>query len=155
MFNYIKTKLKKTPDGFYTLATILAAAQINYAIVHSSFVYIVLLIMLAHELAHYFIGKHYKGKAKLPFFIPLPFFIIGITRISKLSPFAKKNTALAGPIVGLLSAILIILYNYINTFMSFVPLFVLAISEIITNFFGTDGAKYKQAKKEMKACISY
>lgn len=155
MYNYIKNKFKQLPDGFYTAATIVAAAQINYAIVHSSFVYVVLLIMLAHELAHYFIGKYYKGKAKLPFFIPIPFFIIGITRVSKLSPFGRKNTALAGPLVGLLSAVLIMLYNYINTFMSFVPLFVLAISEIITNYFGSDGAKYKQAKKEMKACISY
>lgn len=155
MFNYIKTKVKKFPNTFYTLVTIIAAAQINYAILHSSVVYFVLLVMLVHELAHYYIGKHYGAKASPPFFIPLPFFVIGITKISGLTPLGKKNVSLAGPIVGFLTALLIISYNYINTFTSFIPLITLAISEIVTNYFGADGTKYKRAKKEMKSCILY
>jgi len=155
MLPIIKDKLKNTPECFYTIGTILAAAQINYAIVHSPIVYIVLLVMLTHELAHYFMGKLYKAKTRLPFFIPLPFFVIGVTKISKLKGLAKKNVSMSGPIVGFLTSLLLIIYNYVNLYTSFIPLIALAIGEIITNYIGTDGSKYRQAKKEMKVCTSF
>ena len=154
MLTTIKARLKKTPESFYTIATIIAAAQINYAIVHSGIVYIVLLVMLTHELAHYFMGKLYKANAKLPFFIPLPFFVIGVTKISKLKGLAKKNVSISGPIVGFITALLLIIYNYVNLYTSFIPLIALAIGEIVTNYIGSDGSKYRQAKKEMKVCTS-
>jgi len=152
MLTYIKNKFKNTPDYVYTIGSILAAAQINYVIVHSAFVYIVLLVMLTHELAHYFFGKFYKGKSKLPIFLPLPFFVIAVTKVTKLGRRGRKNTALAGPVVGTLTTGLIILFNYIFNFMSYIPLVALGISEIVANYFGSDGAKYRKAKKEIKLC---
>lgn len=154
MFESVKSKLLKTPRPLVTAMSIIAAAQINYAIVHNSLVYIVLFVMLVHELGHYFIGKKNKADVKLPIFIPLPFFVAAFTKVSKLDPQATKQVSLYGPIFGAVITILLIMLNGIFNFTSYIPLFAILFNETILNLIGSDGKKYRKAKKEMLSCIS-
>lgn len=74
-------------------------------------------ILLAHELGHYFMSRHHKTPATLPYFIPFPFSPLGTMGAAILMRGAPKNKRIlfdigvAGPIAGLVVAIPVLLYG--------------------------------------------
>lgn len=146
---------KKIPNVVYTFVSLVAVAAINYSIVHNSFVFIALFVLLVHELGHYFTAKRHRGNPSLPIFIPIPFLAIALTKVSKLDTKGIKETAFYGPFAGAVATVLIILINTILNFISNYYLFGLLFGEIVFNFFGSDGSKYRKAKKKEKLCLSY
>jgi hypothetical protein len=137
--------------------TVLALAAINYSIIHTPFIFIVLLIMLVHEFGHYFAAKFQNGDPQLPYFIPIPFVPIGITRVRRmkfLSFKSKKNIVLFGPILASFTSFILYLFS-----LSFYPhyslsLLLLTIGELLFNFIGFDGKKYRHySKQEKVSCI--
>lgn len=64
-------------------------------------------ILLAHELGHFLVARHYRVPASLPFFIPMPFSPIGtMGAVIAMEPRVADRKALydiavAGPIAGL------------------------------------------------------
>jgi hypothetical protein len=44
-----------------------ALAAVNYSIIHSSFVFIAILVLFAHELGHYFMAKKKERILLCPF----------------------------------------------------------------------------------------
>lgn len=150
----MKNKLKKIPSLFWTLGSLGALAAINYSIIHNSFVFLAILVLLTHELAHYFTAKKYGAQPILPIFIPLPFIAIAFTKIKGLSNRSKMKVALSGPVVGFTTALLLILSNIIFNFTSYLPLITLAIGEVLFNIIGTDGSKYRSAKRNLIQCTS-
>jgi len=68
-------------------------------------------ILLAHEFGHYFVGRHHKTDVSLPFFIPLPFTILGtMGAFINMRELPKNKRTLfdigvAGPLSGLVVAI--------------------------------------------------
>jgi len=145
----LKPKAKDIPNHFYTLASLIALAAVNYAIIHNSFVFIAIIVLLAHELGHYLTAKMKNVEANLPIFIPIPFIAVGITKVGKHDPDQAAAISMAGPLYGFLTTILIILLNLIYQFTSNIPLIFLAITEIVFNYFGLDGKKYKTARRSM------
>ena len=149
-----KKLLKKIPSSAFTLASVSALAAINYSIIHDTFVFIAILVLFAHELGHYFIAKKDGANPTLPIFLPLPFLAIAFTRVKGLSPLSKKRVSLSGPIFGAITAFILLLLNFIFSYTSNILLIFLLIAEIIFNYVGNDGKKYRQAKKELQLCIS-
>ncbi|MCD4734143.1 site-2 protease family protein [bacterium] len=74
-----------------------------------------LLILLAHELGHYFTARHYGIKATLPLFLPVPNPLIGtfgaVIKMKSPIPHRKAlfDVGLSGPLAGLAVAIGVIL----------------------------------------------
>lgn len=72
-------------------------------------------ILLAHEFGHYFAGRHHKTDVSLPFFIPLPFTLLGTMGafINMRELPKNKRTLLdigvAGPLAGLIVSIPVLL----------------------------------------------
>ena len=69
-----------------------------------------LLILLAHELGHYFLCRHYGVRATLPFFIPAPTLIGTLGAVIRVKAPIRSRVALfdigiAGPIVGFIVAV--------------------------------------------------
>jgi len=68
-------------------------------------------ILLTHELGHYFMSRHHKTPATLPYFIPLPFSLLGTMGAAIIMRGTPKNKrvlfdiGVAGPIAGLVVAI--------------------------------------------------
>ncbi|HMZ08852.1 MAG TPA: site-2 protease family protein [Anaerolineales bacterium] len=68
-------------------------------------------ILLAHELGHYFMSRHHKTPATLPYFIPFPLSPLGTMGAAILMRGTPKNKRIlfdigvAGPIAGLVVAI--------------------------------------------------
>jgi membrane-associated protease RseP (regulator of RpoE activity) len=68
-------------------------------------------ILLAHELSHYFVARRYGSPVSLPFFIPMPFSIIGtmgaviVQRAPMRNRKALFDIGIAGPVGGLIVAI--------------------------------------------------
>ncbi|MFO7586002.1 MAG: site-2 protease family protein [Anaerolineales bacterium] len=68
-------------------------------------------ILLAHEFGHYFTGRYHKTDVSLPFFIPLPFTILGtMGAFINMRELPKNKRTLfdigiAGPLSGLVVAI--------------------------------------------------
>jgi energy-converting hydrogenase Eha subunit A len=138
---------RKVPQALYTLSSLAALAAVNYSIIHNPIVFIFILVLLVHELGHYFAAKQQKAKPSLPIFIPLPFIAIGITKIKNLNPKSKAKVSIAGPFAGALSAFLLLLLNLIYNYTSNFLLIFLLLSEIILNYIGSDGIKYRQYRR--------
>jgi hypothetical protein len=68
-------------------------------------------ILLSHELGHYFMSRHHKTPATLPYFIPFPFSPLGTMGAAIIMRGTPKNKrvlfdiGVAGPIAGLVVAI--------------------------------------------------
>ena len=143
---------KKIPKLFWTVSSLAAVAAINYALIPTPFVFIALMVLLVHELAHYFMAKKLGAEVTLPVFIPLPFIAIAFTKIKGLSSKSKMKVALTGPITGFITALLLIILNSIFKIISPLALIVLAVGEILFNYIGNDGKKYRSAKKDIILC---
>jgi membrane-associated protease RseP (regulator of RpoE activity) len=74
-------------------------------------------ILLAHELGHYFMSRHHKTPASLPYFIPFPLSPLGTMGAAILMRGTPKNKrvlfdiGVAGPISGLVVAIPVLLFG--------------------------------------------
>jgi membrane-associated protease RseP (regulator of RpoE activity) len=68
-------------------------------------------ILLAHELSHYFVARRYGSPVSLPYFIPMPFSLMGtmgaviVQRAPMRSRKALFDIGIAGPLGGLIVAI--------------------------------------------------
>jgi membrane-associated protease RseP (regulator of RpoE activity) len=68
-------------------------------------------ILVSHELGHYFMSRHHKTPATLPYFIPFPFSPLGTMGAAIIMRGTPKNKrvlfdiGVAGPIAGLVVAI--------------------------------------------------
>jgi hypothetical protein len=149
----MKKIFKRIPQAAYSIMSLAAVAAINYSIIHNTFVFICVIVLLAHELGHYFAAKINKGIPKLPIFLPLPFIAIALTKITELDPKGIQQTAFYGPFAGFLAAVTFLLFNLILNFTSSISLIMLAISEIVFNYIGSDGAKYRRARKMNTSCL--
>lgn len=82
-----------------------ALLWIGYGIPYS---FSLLLILLCHELGHYLTARYYRVDASLPYFLPMPFSMVGTLGafIRIRSPFPDRraliDVGLAGPIAGFL-----------------------------------------------------
>lgn len=74
-------------------------------------------ILLTHELGHYFMSRYHKTPATLPYFIPLPFSLLGTLGAAIIMRGTPKNKrvlfdiGVAGPIAGLMVAIPVLFYG--------------------------------------------
>lgn len=133
------------PSSFYTLSSILAFAAINYTIIHSPVVLLLTIVILVHELAHYFYAKSFGADASPPIFLPIPFLSIAFVKIKNLKDIYKPIVASVGTLFGVLTLLYIAGFNYIYSLYSFNLIYLFILFHIIFNFFGSDGAKFRKA----------
>lgn len=148
----IKTFFKKTPLPIISFCTLVAVAALNYQIIHNPIVFIATFVLFIHELGHYLIAKSRGAKVKFPYFIPLPFIAIGITQVTNLADKDIPAVALAGPLFAVITVCLLILFNLIYKYTSTISLVFIALSEIVFNYFGSDGSKYRKYNRINKQC---
>ena len=112
----LKKIFKKVPRFFYASASLVAVAAINYTIIHNTFIFVALIVLLAHELGHYFVAKKNGGDPTFPIFLPIPFLLVAFTKVQEMSKEATAKTAFYGPFTGLIAALMLILFNIIFNF---------------------------------------
>ena len=147
----MKSKVKST---FVLILTAIATAAINYSIFNSDLVFLLLiiLVLIAHELGHYFTAILNGAQADIPYIIPLPLIAIGITRIKNfntLSPKVKRSILVNGPLYGVITSIILFLYLLINPIISPYLMIFVVLFEVILNYFGSDGIRYRKIGKEI------
>ncbi|MEX0747954.1 MAG: site-2 protease family protein [Rhodothermales bacterium] len=75
-----------------------------------------LLFLTVHEFGHYFAARHHGVDTSLPYYIPLPFAIVGtlgaVIRIREPVPSTRKlfDIGVAGPLAGFVVALAILIY---------------------------------------------
>jgi hypothetical protein len=144
IFNY-----KRIHKSFYTIASLMAFAAINYTMIHSPVVLLATLGLLVHELAHYFYAKSYKAKVSFPIFLPLPFIAIAFVKIKDLKTKYKPHVAIAGMTFASLMYLFTFAFNYYHSFFSiYIPLLFI-LFELFFNIIGSDGAKFRSARSKM------
>lgn len=129
------------------VCSIAAVAAINYTIIHDSVVFLILVILLAHELGHYIVARMHKADAYMPIFLPLPFILIAATRVRKTGRKATRRIAFAGPFTGFCTALMMLLGAIAFGAPSkiVITLITLCITEVVFNYFGSDGKRYRNA----------
>ena len=111
---------RKIPQLVLTIGSIIGLAGINYSLLHTPFVFVVVLVMLAHELGHYFAAKFANADPDFPYFIPFPFFTVGITRVRKIrfiSYNSRKKILALGPITAVLTALMFLFFIISSFFL--------------------------------------
>ena len=121
-------------------------AAINYTVIHNPIVFVLAFTLLIHELGHYYMAKHYKASVNTPIFISFILFSIGITKTSGLLNEHKSDVALAGPVLASMFLTLLIVFNFIYKLFSTKMLFLILAGEIVLNYFGSDGKRYRKYK---------
>lgn len=123
-----------------------AMSAINYTIIHNPIVLVLSFTLLIHELGHYYMAKYYNADVSTPIFISLILFSIGITKTSNLADEHKSSVAIAGPVLASMFLSLLILFNFINKLFSTKLLFLILAGEVVLNYFGSDGRRYRKYK---------
>ncbi len=78
-------------------------------------------ILLAHELAHYFVARRYGSPVSLPYFVPMPFSILGTMGavIFQQAPMRDRKAlfdiGIAGPLAGLIVAVPLLIVGLLFT----------------------------------------
>ena len=78
-------------------------------------------ILLAHELAHYFVARRYGSPVSLPYFVPMPFSILGTMGavIFQRAPMRDRKAlfdiGIAGPLAGLIVAVPLLIVGLLFT----------------------------------------
>lgn len=140
-------KIKKINRLTVSAISFVAMSAINYTIIHNPIVLLGSFVLLIHEFGHYIMAKHYGADAQFPIFIPLFFASIGITQVFNLDNMHKSSVALAGPLLASCFIICLMLFNFIYKFFSTKILLLFLASEIILNYIGLDGKKYRKYKQ--------
>ncbi len=144
-FLHSKTK-RKLVQLFFTTSTLVATAAINYTIIHTPFVLVLIATLFVHELGHYIIAKYKGAHPDLPYFIPLFPLTIGVTRIKDLKDEHKSSVAIAGVLFASLFLMFLIGINsYLQIFSMFSLILLLSL-ELFFNLIGSDGKKYRKYK---------
>ncbi len=94
---------------------------VGYFLSGLPFALTLMLILLAHELAHYFVGRRYGSPVSLPYFIPMPMSILGTMgavifqgeRVRDRK--ALFDIGIAGPLAGFLVAVPLLLVGLLFT----------------------------------------
>lgn len=134
---------KKTVEALVLVVSLVAVAALNYTLVHNPFIFVMTFILLVHELGHYYAAKRNGVKSKLPFFIPLPFFPIGVTITERSNEKAKKHISISGAFSASLALLMLIFFNFYYRVFSFYLLITAFIGEVFFNYIGIDGQKYR------------
>jgi hypothetical protein len=134
---------KKTIEVFVLLASLSAVAALNYTLIHNPIVFVMSFLLFVHELAHYMAAKRYDVNKNLPFFIPIPFFSIGVTVTKDTDDKSRKAVSLAGAFTASLTILLLIFFNIYYKIFSYVLLFSALFGEIFFNYIGIDGQRYR------------
>jgi len=134
---------KKTIEVFVLLATLSAVAALNYTIIHNPIVFVMSFFLLVHELAHYMAAKRYNVSKRLPFFIPIPFFSIGVTVTDDTNEEARKAVSIAGAFTASLTILLLLFFNIYYKVFSYTLLLTALFGEVFFNYIGVDGQRYR------------
>jgi hypothetical protein len=143
---FLRKNKKKAIQFGLMLGTILGSAALNYSIVHNPIVFVMIMALFIHELGHYITSKHKGANPDFPYFIPLFPLVIGVTRIKNLDKQHAPSVLFSGPAFASLFILVFILFNYFYNIFSVISLFILLAFEIILNYFGSDGRKYRKIK---------
>lgn len=143
----------KTKRAIISVASLAAVAAINYTVVHNPIVFFLTFVLMVHELGHYLFAKFYGAKVQYPFFIPFILFSLGVTQVENLPDEYKHIVAAAGPVVASLAIVIFMLLNLYVKIYSTKVLSLILFGEVVYNFFGSDGKKYRKAKATNQTCL--
>lgn len=146
---YLDDGVSSSKGAFYTVMTAIAVAQINFYFINPVVVIVLLMGLLTHEYGHYIFGKSAGGQATHPFLLPIPYFLIGLTNIKNVGKQHKPIVALSGMFSGLTFFIMLFLFNIIFNIINPYLILIIMLFELFFNYFGSDGKKYRDSRKEI------
>lgn len=97
-------------------------------------------VLLAHEYGHYLMALLLGAKPQMPFFMPIIFVWIGVTVVKRLHQSHKGFVALAGPLSGLTTSLLLAIISVmLGWHTGILACFAAGTMELFTMLTGPDG----------------
>lgn len=138
------------------MGTIAFAAAIMIAFYPPWLIVMLLAVLIAHEMGHYSAAKVMGIKSALPFFIPLGPLVMGATWIPTKMEEQIRVISMAGPFAGFLVAVAMsIALALVGSNVGVIFAAGLATREIFSATIGSDGRKFRKAKKRGKTLETF
>lgn len=133
-----------------TVATAAVSAAVLYAIYPPGVALAVLAVVIAHEMGHYMTARGFT-RAAYPVFVPLVFFLVGVTLVQSTDDLMKMiDVYRAGPVWGMLcAAALFVLSLAIANYYLAGCVVSLAFWEIYAVSFGGDSKRIRNARRKL------
>jgi hypothetical protein len=143
-------KLKRAAwQAGYSLGTAAATAAVLYAMLPIWLGVVILAVVVAHEFGHYFSALNLGQNPLLPFFIPLIYGVLGGTTVKGKDPVSLQSVALAGPMVGAIVSVLVMI---VGAAIAMTPMvwaaFWMLLFQVWSGTFGADGRRYRRHRNE-------
>lgn len=140
MLQWVPKKLKQL---LLAVGTAGAAAMIAYTFVPAPIILGTLLILVAHELGHYFSAHSSGAYPDLPIFLSLGLIVVGLTQVHELNPVHRPSVAIAGPFAGMYVGLSLCIVSLLVASPSLLYIGILGTSvEFSSLFFGSDNKKF-------------
>ncbi len=140
----------------YCIGSAAATAAVLYAMLPLWLGMLIMIIVAAHEFGHYFAAATTGQMPLLPFFIPLIYGVLGGTTVKGKDPTHLQSVALAGPVVGSIIAIIMMLAAITMRFtpMAWASMWML-LFQVWSGTFGADGRRFRRHKNESKEAADF
>ena len=148
-FILFKNNYKSQVKLIYSILTAIAIAELNYIMFDAPLAILMTMILIIHEIGHYIYAKASTANPSYPLFIPIPFFLIGITHIINIPDNYLPIISLAGIFFSTLYLSFVFLFNLLIPFYNPIVLIISIIISIVFNLFGKDGKTYRKAKQNL------
>ena len=138
-------------EATWCIGTAAASAALLYWTLPVWLAAAVMAVVIAHEFGHYFVAAQLGQNPSLPFFIAFFIGVLGGTHVKGRDDAALQHVALAGPMIGALVSIAIIIGAM---FAGFIPLawagFWLLVFQVWSGTFGSDGRRYRRHRNAVQ-----
>lgn len=148
-FILFKNDHKSQVKLIYSILTAIAVAELNYIMFDLPLALLMTITLVVHEIGHYIYAKASTAQPSYPLFIPIPFFLIGITHILNIPNKYLSIISLAGIFLSTLYLSFVFLFNLLIPIYNPIVLIMSIIISIVFNLFGKDGKTYRKAKQNL------
>lgn len=134
----------KFKKALLLIGTAVGTAAVSYTFVGLP-ISILALVVLCHEIGHVLATLYYGGRWEYSVIIPLVIAAVGITKISGLAKKFRSKVLIAGPIFGIVSALIVLCIGIILSLKALIDISIIAvIVELFNVTFGSDGRKLRK-----------
>jgi len=147
MRNLIRKIFSKHKRKFVAVGSAAGTAAVMYAVWSTVVVFLMLAVVILHEMGHFYSAQFSGVETGYVVFIPFILGILGITQIHDIPDELQRRIAIAGPVAGVIASAIIFAIVWLLQFVSLIlPALLLMLFEALNLVIGADAKRFRAGK---------